>query len=246
MKLTRIYIILALALALASGYYASAQRNNNGNSGFRQRNNNGNFGSAQSSILPPGVTNYDRFPAFISLRNIFNPNRFAVTAPTSVIRDPGPRRQPSTPTFGLVGTMAYEKGMFAFFDGNNSQYQKVLYASDSNYIAGFIVADITTSGVKLQTPDKTQSLTMKIGDSLRQQTDGSWDFGGTSGSFSSPGAAGFGAASSAAGSTASLSTDTGAEPGAAAPSAAPSASVQGNDILKKLMEARQQQLKNEN
>ena len=252
MNMTRIKLILALALALATGYSASAQRNNNRNFDRTQGNMNSDFGPGQrnnfggrnnfgySSTVStniPGPTNYTRFSQFISQRNIFNPARFAIVAGQRppVVRQGPP---PVTPTFGLVGTMAYEKGMFAFFDGNNSQYQKVLYASESNTIAGFIVADVTTSGVKLQSADKTQSLTFKIGDTLRQQDDGSWDFGGAGGAFASPGAGGFGAASSASGFMPSTST----EPSAAAP-VAPSAAVQGNDILRRLMQERQQQLK---
>ncbi len=184
----------------------------------------------------PGPTDYQRFSQFINQRNIFNPARFAFVPGSRPPVRQGPA--PVTPTFGLVGTMAYEKGMFAFFDGNNPEYQQVLYASDSNSIAGFIVADVTPSGVTLQTADKKQKMPLKIGETLREQEDGTWDFGGSAGSFSSAGGAGFGAASSASGSMSSPF----AEPAAATP-AAPSAAVQGNDILRRLMQERQQQLK---
>ena len=65
--------------------------------------------------------------------------------------------------------MSYEKGMFAFFDGNNSDLRKVLYQSDSNSIAGYTVAEITLAGVKLQTADKKQTVEMKIGEMMRQE-----------------------------------------------------------------------------
>ena len=71
--------------------------------------------------------------------------------------------------FTLVGTMSYEKGMFAFFDGNNSDLRKVLYQSDSNGIAGYTVAEITPGAVKLQSADKKQTVEMKIGDTMRQE-----------------------------------------------------------------------------
>jgi len=249
MNMTRIKLILALALALACGYSASAQRNNrnfdrtqgnfNGDFGpgqrnnFGNRNNSGYYSSTQTTGVP-GPTNYQSFSGFIAQRNIFNPARFAIVFGQSNRIAPPVRR--NIPAFGLVGTMAYEKGMFAFFDGNSPEYQKVLYASDSNSIAGFIVADVTPSGVTLQTADKKQAMPLKIGDTLRQQDDGSWDFGGSSGAFSS--AAGFGASSAASDFTSSPSTG----PAAATP-AAPSAAVQGNDILRRLMQERQQQLK---
>ena len=198
MKPTRIKTILALAvtLALAGGYFAFAQRNYNGNGngnfgrnqgnntgdygggnfnrgqggfggggGFGTRNNYGGSGYSQSTNVP-GPTEYTRFSQYIADRNIFNPARFA---PTAVAIQTARRPPAPSPTFGLVGTMAYEKGMFAFFDGNSAEYQMVLYASESNHIAGFIVADVTPAGVKLQTSDKAQSMDLKIGDSLQQQ-----------------------------------------------------------------------------
>ena len=71
--------------------------------------------------------------------------------------------------------MSYEKGMFAFFDGNNNNYRKVLYQSDSNSIAGYTVAKVTTSGVQLQSTDKKRTLTMKIGQGCGRITaSGNW------------------------------------------------------------------------
>ena len=78
--------------------------------------------------------------------------------------------------------MSYEKGMFAFFDGNNSDLRKVLYQSDSNSIAGYTVAEITPAGVKLQTADKKQTVQLKIGDMMRQEGS-SWQLAGQGGSF---------------------------------------------------------------
>ena len=263
MKPTRITTILALALALAlaGGYFAFAQRNYNGNgngnfggrnyndnsgpggrnnfggSGIGTRNNYGGSGFLQSTNVP-GPTDYPLFSQFIADRNIFNPARFSLAQRPIT---PQRTRPKVYPTFGLVGTMAYEKGMFAFFDGNSAEYQMVLYASESNRIAGFIIAEVTPAGVKLQTADKTQSMPLKIGDSLQQQDDGSWNLGGSLGSFSGGGgggvASGFSGASSAMGSGDSLSA-----PGSGTP-AAPSAAVQGNEILRRLMQERQQQLK---
>ena len=42
--------------------------------------------------------------------------------------------------FVLVGTMSYEKGFFAFFDGSHSDYKRVLKREET--IAGFKVAAI--------------------------------------------------------------------------------------------------------
>lgn len=269
--MTRIKLILALALATATagGYLAFAQRNYNGNdyggggrnnfgrgnngdysgfggrnnfggAGFGGRNNGGYYSSAQATNVP-GPTEYPKFSQYIADRNIFDPTRFAPSI-RPINQGNNNRPPPPSATFGLVGTMAYEKGMFAFFDGNSPQYQMVLYASDNSRIAGFIVANVTPSSVTLQTADKTQSMTLKIGDSLRQQQDGTWELGGSIGSFSGGGGGGYRTSysmgSSAAGSSGSMSA---ASVPAAAP--APSAAVQGNEILRRLMQERQQQLK---
>ncbi len=100
---------MVLALALAGCWSAAAQRNRS-------------FGSAPAV---PGPNDYNQFAQFITQRNIFNPQRYAIRGevrpPTRQSADV-PRR-----TFTLVGTMSYEKGMFAFFDGNQSDLRKVLY-----------------------------------------------------------------------------------------------------------------------
>jgi len=110
----------------------------------------------------PGPTNYALFSGFISVRNIFNPARYAVRGNTVIRTTTTPR---VVRRFSLVGTMSYEKGMFAFFDGNQNNLRKVLYQSDSNSIAGYTVAEITPAGVQLQSADKKQTVKMKIGES---------------------------------------------------------------------------------
>jgi hypothetical protein len=217
MKTTRYLKWTVLALALANGWSAAAQSNR-----------------------VPGPTDYARFSSFITERNIFNPNRYAIYSPTSrpVVRRP----PPNAPTFTLVGTMSYEKGMFAFFDGNQSNLRKVLYQSESNSIAGFTLAEITLAGVKLQAADKKQIVEMKIGQAMRQEGS-SWQltsqggfFGGGNGDFGgrNRGFDGGSSGESAAPAVDSSSPDAGA---------APSPALEGNDILKKLMQQRQQELK---
>jgi len=195
---------LALALLLAGGFFAGAQ-----------------------SSGVPGPTDYAAFSRFITQRNIFNPNRFAQSGRAYV--QPRQRSSPSTPAFTLVGTMSYEKGMFAFFDGNNFNLRKVLYPSDTNSIAGFTALEITLTGVKLQTADKKQTVQMKIGDLMRQ-AGSSWQLAGAGELFAGTSAGGSAVATAAEGS----SPDT---------SAAPSPALEGNDILKKLMQQREQELK---
>jgi len=205
MKLTRYKKWAALALALANGFLASAQPNR-----------------------VPGPTDYERFSSFITERNIFDPSR--IPRNSSTPRRTFTRQTPRyTPSFTLVGTMSYEKGMFAFFDGNQPYLRKVLYQSDSNSIAGFTVVEITLTGVKLQAADKKQTVQMKIGEIMRQEGS-SWQLAGSGQLFTGTSAG----ESTAPAAAESSSPDT---------SAAPSPALEGNDILKKLMQQREQELK---
>jgi len=205
MKPTRYKKWAVLALALASGFLASAQSNG-----------------------VPGPADYGKFSSFITERNIFDPGRIPHNASTP--RRTFTRQTPRyTPSFTLVGTMSYEKGMFAFFDGNQPNLRKVLYQSDSNGIAGFTVAEITLAGVKLQTADKKQTVQMKIGEIMRQEGN-SWQLAGSGQMF---GGTGSGESSAPAA----------ADSSSPEPSAAPSPALEGNDVLKKLMQQREQELK---
>jgi len=257
-KYSYIPLCLGILLAVLAGVtIASAQRNRNGlgnngdgngngnGNGFGNRNgfgNNGNgngFGNRNgfgrnngfgNNNNVPASTNYSAFAGFIFSRNIFNPDRFARSfgqTPT-----PGPTPTPRRGAeFQLVGTMSYEKGMFAFFDGNNNNYRKVLSQSDSNSIAGYTVAKVTTSGVQLQSTDKKKTLTMKIGQGMRQNN-GVWQLVNGQGDLSTSTGGVFGAVP---GTT---------ESAAPAESSAPSPALEGNAILKRLMEQRQKQLGN--
>ena len=201
MKPTQIKILAVLALVLANGFAAAAQSNS-----------------------VSGAADYAQFSRFITERNIFDPDRYAHSSPGAAIYRPKVTR--TAPAFTMVGTMHYEKGMFAFFDGNNSDLLKVLHESDTNSIAGYTVVEITLAGVKLQAADKKQTVRLKIGDMMRQE-------GGEWRPAESDGSAAF-TAGDAASPAEAVSPDAGDAPGSAS---AP------NDILKKLMQKREQELK---
>jgi hypothetical protein len=194
MKPTRTKKNLALALALAHGFFAAAQ---------------------SSSV--PGPADFSSFSRYITARNIFDPGRFAHSSSRSSYR---PKASRSAPAFTLVGTMHYEKGMFAFFDGNNADLRKVLYESASDTIAGYTVAEITLAGVKLQSADKKQTVQLKIGDMMRQ-SGSEWQLAG---SGDSP-------------------AGTAAESSSADAASTPASASAPNDVLKKLMQQREQELK---
>jgi hypothetical protein len=201
MKPTQLKFWIVLAFALASGFGAAAQSNG-----------------------VPGAADYASFSRFITDRNIFDPNRYSHSLPGASTYRPKVSR--SAPAFTLVGTMNYEKGMFAFFDGNNSDLRKVLYESDSNSIAGYTAAEITLAGVKLESADKKQTVRLKIGDMMRQEGS-EWRLSetGESPAFTS-------GDNSAAAENSSPAADS-----------APSSASAPNDILKKLMQQREQELK---
>jgi hypothetical protein len=111
----------------------------------RARSAQGNAGPGSGSATN-ALLNLD-YAAFkiINTLNIFDPNR----------KPSGPSVRTETPSeyFGLVGTMTYEKGTFAFFSGSGSKYEKVLKVSDS--IAGYKIANIDSDSVKLIAPATT-------------------------------------------------------------------------------------------
>jgi hypothetical protein len=103
----------------------------------------------------------------ISERNIFNANRSGGQVRLSA-------RQPArVESFTLVGTMAYAKGAFAFFDGTSSEFTKVL--KTDGVIAGHKLVDILTDAVKLEADGKIVEL--PIGSGMRREDEGAWQEG---------------------------------------------------------------------
>jgi hypothetical protein len=201
---TTILFALALAVALTNGFLAAAQSN-----------------------AVPGDTDYSTFSQFITQRNIFDPNRY----PHEVYHHTTQHiRRTSAPEVTLVGTMAYQKGMFAFFSGNDWSLRKIL--TTSNSIVGYTVTDVTPAGVKIQGADKKE-VAMNIGDQLRESNNG-WVL-----TAQGDAAAGSGTAGSAT--TSNDNSNSGAP--ADSTTAAPSASLGNNDVLKRLMQLREQENK---
>jgi hypothetical protein len=106
----------------------------------------------------------------ISQRNIFDPNRLPPRNFTN-------RQSAPVYSFSLVGTMSYEKGMFAVFDGTSSDYHKVL--ESGGRIANYTVGTITHDSVKLSSG--TNLVDLKVGMQMRRNTDGSWTMAAFSG-----------------------------------------------------------------
>ena len=174
--------------------------------------------AAQTTNAPAATnaTDYSSFQIIVE-RNIFDPNRYAHT--------PRSRRHPiskSAPYFSLVGTLSSRNGMLAFFDGNDSDYRKVL--SPDGVIAGYKVVEITLRGAKLEAAGKP--VEMKVGAQMRQEGKGEWQLAG-SGELPAT--------------TAGKETPATDETPAASP--ASGSASEPNDVLKKLMQQREQELK---
>lgn len=109
----------------------------------------------------------------VAQRNIFNANRSG----GGQVRGPS-RRPSSVEYFALVGTMDYEKGSFAFFEGSNSQFTKVMKASE--VIAGHKLVEISADSVKLEADSKQFDL--PVGSQMRREDEGAWQLSETRGS----------------------------------------------------------------
>jgi len=147
----------------------------------------------------------------ITDRNIFDPNRSSRTA-----RRTEAPRPAKIESFALVGTMSYENGTYAFFDGSGSSYRKGVKTGET--IAGFKIAEISSDRVKLEA--NGHEIELNVGMQMKKQDEGEWQLSGRAESFSTS-------------SPATTSTEkTDSAPGG-----------EDSDVLKKLMQKREQELK---
>ena len=169
----------------------------------------------------PRAADYAAFSRFVTDRNIFDPSR-QPHSPSSRPRTRTTRTRASlsAPAFTLVGTMGYQKGLFAFFSGNNDDIKKVLPVAGK--IADYNVTQIVQGRVTLEATNKSEKFELKIGDVMRQEN-GKWALAG--------------AAELPAGTVASEPTTT-SSPGNDNPAPAPSPALGQSEVLKRLMQLR--------
>jgi hypothetical protein len=150
----------------------------------------------------------------ISERNIFNPNRSGRNPRADGTKTQKP---PKVDSFALLGTLSYEKGRFAFFDGSSPDYKKALKPSDT--IAGYQVTEITASSVKLAATNQP-TINLLVGMQMKREEQGPWSMSERAESYSSP------------------------APSAAAEQPNGTASNEGmSDVMKRLMQKREQESK---
>ena len=186
-----------------------------GSSGSASDFTQGGDGSQTNSAAGTNRLDYSAFKVVVD-RNIFDPSRTSRQP-----GDRGPRAAPkSVDSLTLVGTMTYEKGSFAFFDGTSSDYKKALKLND--VVAGHKVTNITPNSVKLAAG--TNELELTVGMQLRREEDGPWSQAGGPGSYTT------------APTSSSTSTNAVASTGSDA-----AASAAESDIIKKLMQRREKE-----
>ena len=170
-------------------------------------------GGSDGTNNGPITLDYSSFKVIVD-GNIFDPNRYPHRGPNPV------RPPPKTIDFlTLVGTMSYEKGTFAFFDGTSSEYKKALKLADG--IAGYKVTNIAPNGVKLTSG--TNVLELGVGAQLRREENGPWLPAGQSTSYAATPA----------------STTTNAA--AATPGSVTAPGGAESDIIKRLMQKREKE-----
>lgn len=122
---------------------------------------------AAQSTNGPTRLDYSSF-RLIAERNIFNAYR---SGRSSRSREDDQRPPARVDAFTLVGTMEYEKGLFAFFDSTSSEYRKTLQAGGA--IGGYQLAEIGSGRVKLT--NETAQHELRMGMQLRRQEGGEWE-----------------------------------------------------------------------
>ena len=165
----------------------------------------------RAKVATPTGPTFDTY-RLIGDRNIFNPNRVSRSRSSET---PLPR----TEVISFVGTMQYEKGLFAFFDIPDAAYRKAL--NEGGALGKFTVRGITADSVELERD--SQPLALKMGQQLRRPEGGEWSVIGAEIVRSEARAA-----------------EAAANPGPGSPIAIP---ADASEALRRLMEKRQQQLK---
>ena len=208
---------LCLGLGLGVAVFAASET---GVSAQRTNETAGTVAKAPAPAPPPTAPSRPDLSTFriISERNIFNATR---SGGTPRFND-GPRRQRRVDAFSLVGTMDYEKGSFAFFDGSSSEYRKGLQCGGS--IAGYKILAVEPHQVRLAV-GTNQPVAMRVGMQMRREEDGEWQLSDRSESYASSGPS---TSSEGARTTAASTSSSGAEE---------------SDVVKRLMAQREKENK---
>lgn len=131
-----------------------------------------------SAPAPAPVKSFEDFKILYE-RNVFNPNRRPQRAGTVEYVKPK-----KVEGFSLVGTMIYEQGSYAFFNGSEAKYRTAVTVSNS--LAGLKLIDITPNSVKFNSASNILELTMDK--QLKREDEGEWQLVTGAGSWDAPAA----------------------------------------------------------
>jgi len=127
-------------------------------------------GVEATNTAPAG--SFDSF-ALIGERNIFDPNRRS----RAEARTPREERtdepeSASVEFFTLLGTLSYEKGTYAFFNGSDERFRKTVQPEQR--IGDYQVVAILPAEVCLS-QEGGEMVTMKVGMQLKRENEGAWE-----------------------------------------------------------------------
>jgi hypothetical protein len=163
------------------------------------------------STLTPAAS-FDAF-RIVNDRNIFNAYRTGRRDSNS--GDNAPRNDIIT----LVGTMDYEKGLLAFFDGSEPSYRKALHVGES--VGPFKLTQVAADHVAVERDGKP--LALQVGQQFRRPEGGDWTL--------------------IAADIVRAEAAQAAQAQSASATAAPAIPANADPVLRKLLEARQNSLK---
>ncbi|MGC9326472.1 MAG: hypothetical protein ACP5I1_02450 [Candidatus Hinthialibacter sp.] len=175
-------------------------------------------GEDQPSEDPP-ASEFEKYSILME-RNIFNPNRQGPSAP-KIVQVVAPKID----QFFLVGTMIDETNAYAFFEGAESAFNSVCQIG--SVIAGHKIEEIRSDGVTLIANE--QPIQIAVGKGMMRKDQGAWEI-----ISETPRARQRAPSSSSDQEAQIVSSDKASPP--------ETQSNTTNDILKKLMEKRRQEL----
>ncbi len=179
------------------------------------------FAAEENKITGPAFEEFQ----IVFEKNIFNPDRRSLSKGPITIAPPAPKVESNY----LLGTLISNDGAYAFFENSGQSGDSVLKVGDD--FCGRSILSINTSSIKLK--EATQTIDLTVGMGLQRIADGAWTL---------------------ANSPINIARNTNRKPGQESPdlkqdnndasekSTPDSADNSSNDILKKLMERRKQEM----
>lgn len=132
----------------------------------------GKTAPAQEPQAEPAPMKPDEKGDFKAFQTIIDKNIFDMTRTGAPRSRRTPVHVPKVDDFTLYGTSSYEKGEYAFFDGSSPAYRQICKLGGS--IAGYKVAAIGSDYVELQGTNGSKTVKMDIGTTIRREDNGPW------------------------------------------------------------------------